>query len=220
MWIEKIFKKLYNRINSLERKIYYMASHRKNIKETERLTKEFRKLARRADDRLRALEKLSNKSGFENVDKFAYRSAMRDIKKWSGEGKTTFNRDVPQNLNQLKAKLNDVKNFLNSKTSTKTGIIKEYQDRADRINKFTGGKTSYTWEDLANVFENAQENKWYESGAKSYLIAVDYMKNHEEELINAIEENNKAIIRTGNRKSNEMIKDILNEKGINFTNLY
>lgn len=199
-----------------------MASHKANINLRKELLAEYKRLSKRADSRLRALENLSNEPGFENVKKFAYERAMKDIRSWSGEDVKRFNRDmsVDTNANSLKRRINDVKRFLNSSTSTKTDILKNYQSRADKINKFTGGKTNFKWQDLANVFEHAKENKWYEDGGKTYLIAVDYMKNNEDSLIESLEQEKNIIVRTGNRKANEMIKDIIKEKGFNFTDLY
>ena len=181
--------------------------------------KEFRTLAKRADQRLREIERYADRSGFENMTNWAYKKAMRDIQYWSGEGKTTFNRDAPTSLKQLRAKTRDIQEFLNAPTSTMTGTKEMYQSRADNLNQKYG--TSFSWEDLGNVFDRKEENVIYQKfGGKTYLKAVDYLKNNEEKIMKGLMSREKMTIRTGNRKVNTAVNQLLDEYGIQFGELF
>ena len=181
--------------------------------------KEFRILAKRADERLRAINKYANCSGFENMTNWAYKKAMRDIRYWSGEGAHTFNRDAPTSLKQLRAKTRDIEEFLNMPTSTMTGTKEMYQSRADNLNQKYG--TSFSWEDLGDVFDRKEENVIYQKfGGKTYLKAVDYLKNNEDRIMKGLMSREKMTIRTGNRKVNTAVNKILDEYGIQFGELF
>ena len=180
---------------------------------------DFRKLAKRADQRLREIERYAQRSGYENMTNWAYRKAMRDIQYWSGEGKTTFNRDAPTSLKQLRAKTRDIEEFLNMPTSTMTGTKEMYQSRADNLNQKYG--TSFSWEDLGNVFDRKEENVIYQKfGGKTYLKAVDYLKNNEDRIMKGLMSREKMTIRTGNRKVNTAVNQLLDEYGIQFGELF
>lgn len=180
---------------------------------------DFRKLAKRADQRLREIERYAQRSGYENMTNWAYKKAMRDIQYWSGEGKTTFNRDAPTSLKQLRAKTRDIEEFLNMPTSTMTGTKEMYQSRADKLNQKYG--TSFSWEDLGDVFDRKEENVIYQKfGGKTYLKAVDYLKNNEDRIMKGLMSREKMTIRTGNRKVNTAVNKILDEYGIQFGELF
>ena len=133
------------------------------------LLKEYRKLAKRADQRLVRLEKLSQQKGFEGVLRYGYARAQRDIKVWGGANATRFNIKPPQagliegesaaehqkaQERILKSKIADIKKFLDpnqTKTSTKSQILKVYKHRANEINKKFG--SGFTWQDLADFHE-------------------------------------------------------------------
>lgn len=191
----------------------------RNLKD---MQSEYRKLAAEADKKLRQLERLSNKKGYENVKEFAYRRAMKDIKYWTDSRKRSFKAvELPSNINSMQARLNDVKRFLDAPTSTKANIDKMFKQRADDLNEKFG--TDFDWQDLGNVFDNKEENVYYQKyGGKSYLKAVSYLKENEEELMNSIYDiaMGDKVIRTGNRKVDNVISRILDEEGIQFTSLY
>lgn len=127
------------------------------------LLKEYRSLAKKADQRLVRLEKYSEQEHYKGVKKYSYARAMHDIEKYSGEGAARFNTKPPENTNQLQAKINDIKHFLESVTSTKKGITSVYEKRAKSINEgYTDSKgvwhegyhTGLTWEDFATFYES------------------------------------------------------------------
>lgn len=142
------------------------------------LLKEYRRLAKRADQRLVRLEGYAYRSGFRGVLQFAYRKAMRDIRSSSGSEAKRFNTAPPKNTNQLKAKIADIKKFLESDTSTlkptKTsrGVLSVYKKRVDTINQKYG--TDFTWQSMAKFFDsgiNSKLDSQLDSETKMEVIA-------------------------------------------------
>ena len=120
----------------------------------------YRELAKRADQRLVALEKLSKEKHFKGIKEFAYASAKRDIQSWGGEKR--YNIKPPQKLQQLEAKIADLEKFLyHYKTTTKRDILKTYQQRADTFNTRYGEEfgVKFTWQDIANYYEKDKANR-------------------------------------------------------------
>ena len=145
----------------------------------QQLEKEYRRLAKQADQRLVRIEEYAKKTRFKGVKKFAYRVAMRDIRAWSGSKAKRFNTRPPENTNQLKAKIADIKKFLQSdsstlrKTKTNRGIIDIYETRAKTLNDNWG--TNFTWQDMAKFFESSTSEKidtMMSSDAKMRAIGV------------------------------------------------
>lgn len=121
----------------------------KDVKELEKV---YRALAKSADQRLVRLEKYAQEENYQNVTKWAYARAMTDIEKWSGAEASRFNTAPPKHKLQLIAKINDIITFLESPTSTKAGISRMFQKRADTINDKYG--TNFTWTDMGEFFES------------------------------------------------------------------
>ena len=138
------------------------------------LVKEYRKLAKRADQRLVRLEKYSQQEKYSNILQYAYARAQRDIRSWSGENATRFNTKPPSNINSLQGKINDIKTFLQSASSSIKptqdnavrnekgqiiggGIDLTYQKRADTLNQKYG--TDVTWENVGSIFESTLYKK-------------------------------------------------------------
>ena len=100
-----------------------------------------------------------------------------------------------------------------------TGTKEMYQSRADNLNQKYG--TSFSWEDLGNVFDRKEENVIYQKfGGKTYLKAVDYLKNNEDRIMKGLMSREKMTIRTGNRKVNTAVNQLLDEYGIQFGELF
>lgn len=160
----------------------------------------FRQLAKAADQRLLRLERLADQEGFEPVLNYAYQSAMYNIKRMTGNPNATrFNVTLQKNKDgsidkaALHARINAVKKFLESPTSTKTGILKVYKKRADTINERYG--TDFTWEELASYHEKARYAKvdTRQIGSDVILKAVALIREYStpEELRKAAESNPK-----------------------------
>lgn len=121
------------------------------------LLKEYEKLAKRADQRLVRLEGYRHDKGFEAITSFAYKAAMKDIRRFSGENAKRFNTKAPASDRDLLAKIASIKKFLDSPTSTKKGVVDLYKRRAETLNKnkdiWGDREGNLTWQDYASVFE-------------------------------------------------------------------
>lgn len=128
----------------------------KTQKTYDELLKEYRRLAKRADQRLVRLEGYRHDKGMENILSYAYGTAQKAIRHWSGDKATRFNTAPPKTEKGLIQKISDINKFLNSPTSTKKGILEVYKKRADSINKtfFGTDKKKYlTWQEWANFWD-------------------------------------------------------------------
>ena len=136
----------------------------KKINKYDSLEAEYKLLAMRADKRLQRLEKYMQRPGYETLKKGAYARAMRDIAIWSGKGHKRFLTKAPSNTAELQAKINDIKAFLRSDTSTmKPGIdtqgfaVSVYEKQAGTFNDRYGG--NFTWQELANYYDSAKADR-------------------------------------------------------------
>lgn len=187
------------------------------------LVKEYRKLAKRADQRLVRLENYAKeKPGLTSILQYAYRRAVRDIRSWSGEReKMRFNTKPPSNTNQLKAKIADIKNFLNSQTSMigsaekGTGIIGVYQKRVNTINERYG--TSFTWESLAKYYDSGFSKKLDEKikDSQTLMRTIGKIQDHEDEIKEAIRTNDKIHIEVDDPVVEFEVDKVLKDYGIN-----
>ena len=117
------------------------------------LLKEYNKVMKAADQKMRRLEKLSNEPYFEGVLTYSYATAMKDIEHYSGEGAKRFHTKPPEDLRVVRSKIKRAQAFIESPTSDKRSIIKVYKKRAESISKKYGVKI--TWQELANYFRSA-----------------------------------------------------------------
>lgn len=151
----------------------------------------YKRLASTANERLRQLERLSESGGaYKGVLKYAYANAMYDIQNTTGtDSKVRFPTGIPKNKdgsineNEYRNRFNAVSRFLESPTSTKQGLEKVYQKRADTVNQKlekAGYKfdKKFTWEDLANYYESDLAKIMASMyGSESVLVALAYMHN-------------------------------------------
>lgn len=171
------------------------------------MVKEYRKLAKRADQRLVRLERYAQQEKYKNIKEYAYRVAMRDIRSWSGENANRFNTKPPSHMQSLQAKINDIKKFLGSasssikptadnavykmidgvKTLVAGGIDLTYQKRADTLNQKYG--TNITWENIGQLFESALYRKMEKKyGSSSAVMIIGKLQTKEEDVLKAFKE--------------------------------
>jgi len=186
--------------------------------EYNQLLKEYRRLAKRADQRLVRLEAYQHDKGFKTATRWAYAKALNDIKKWSGENAKRFNVKPPENTTSLKAKIQDIKNFIESPTSTKRGIEKVYKKKADTINRKYG--TDFDWEDLANYYLSGTAEKLNEQyGSKTVLRAIASIQKTEKSEIEAIKESKSKHLKLQDKIVDKVVNEILSDSGIDILSL-
>lgn len=155
----------------------------------EEIEKEYNRLAKKADARLRALESYQWDKNFKTSTKWAYAKAMRDIKSWGG--KRRF-QTSPKGLSdtELHMKIKDIEAFLEAPTSTKTGIIKVYKKRVETLNKKLN--TNYTWQEFANFIQSDTYKKIDSLfGSNTILSVVSKTKKLNTKIIDEIEKDKK-----------------------------
>lgn len=127
------------------------------------LAEEYFTLAHRADSRMLALEKMAaSDDKYKNVKDYAYSRAQKDMGGGTRFEKTIVRRDAEGNeslipYQTLQASVNDINHFLESQTSTKSGIEKTYQKRADTLNKQYD--LDLTWEDISEAYDSGTLDK-------------------------------------------------------------
>ena len=184
------------------------------------LLKVYRTAAKAADQRLVRLEKLTQEENFKIANKWAYARAMYDIEQYSGEGATRFNVKPPKTLTGLTAKIEDIKTFLQSVSSTKIGIKKIYIDRTNKINKDYG--TNFKWTEIETFFEDERwrtigggkrEKKGkYESGTALKAIGTFKKKYNKKQFEKLVKEANTADIKVPDSQVEYIMREILNSK--------
>lgn len=165
------------------------------------LTERYKKLAKAADQRLVRLEAAARESGFKTATKWAYAKAARNIRSWGTKDPDhpRFNVKV-DNLSErdLMARISEVEEFLESKTSTKQGIIEVYKKKADTLRK--GGKNgqlkdvegwdnlNITWEQLGELAQQGAFDKSDSStpGSATILITMARYKRSKKDIIKKI----------------------------------
>lgn len=166
------------------------------------LVKEYRKLAKRADQRLVRLEKLSTQKNFKQIKQWAYKNAVTDaIHYGANPKKPRFNIKPPVDKTgkpsfvKLQAKIQDIKNFLEKPTSTKQGVIDIYQKKADTLNKKYG--LNLNWSDVGDLFESnlyKKNDRSMSSGTR--LRAIATIKNNEAEILRDFAQHRASHIKT------------------------
>lgn len=179
--------------------------------------KEYNKLAKKADRRMRELERFSRDPKFESILKYAYRTAAKDIASWTPPGKKEklprWQRNAPLDTNSLKAKIKDIEKFLRKPTSTMTGTVQIYKKRTETINKKYG--TSFTWEQLADYFETGLADKASDQfGSKTVLKAIGVIQKNKKEVLDKIKEKSEVHIQVKNIAVRNAVNGMLANYGV------
>lgn len=184
------------------------------------LLKKYNKLAKKADRRMRELERFSRYDEYKSILNYAYKKASEMIKQWTPPDKMYENRaprwqrNVPMDTRSLKAKIKDIESFLDMKTSTVTGVKEVYQNRAAALNKKYG--TNFTWQELAHFFEDGglADKAFDKYGSATVLLAYGKIQNNKETALQQIEKFNKDHQVTDNDKATQRaIKGMLSKYG-------
>lgn len=178
------------------------------------LEKVYRTLAKSADQRLVRLESYQHDKGFEVSTKWAYSRAMHDIKQWSGEEANRFNTAPPASKTDLLSKIEDIRHFLESPTSTKKGIVEVYKRKADSLNK-TMRKNNpdwkdLTWKDMAQYFDSALYDKLdAQYGSKTKFKIFNTIKKNKNQIAKDIEEKKDIHLKVENKLIAKTVQNVL-----------
>ena len=177
------------------------------------LLKVYRTVAKAADQRLVRLEKVTQEENFKVADKWAYARAQRDIRIWSGEDAKRFNTSPPGSKQGITAKIEDIKTFLRSETSTKSGIKKIFVDKAKTINKEYG--TDLKWDQVGKFFESKNWEKFSEKfGSKTAIKSIGRIRKYDKKkLLKAIKEADTSDLRIPDDQVGRVINDMIKTKG-------
>lgn len=176
------------------------------------LEKVYRTLAKTADQRLVRLERASEQDQFKVATKWAYARAQRDIKQWSGEGATRFNTKPPAATSSLRSKIEDIKTFLKSPTSTKAGIKEVYKKKADTINKKYG--TNFKWDQVGKFFESKlAEDMDRKMDSATMLRVVAVIQSNKKDIIKNIEKADTIDIKVPDKMVKELTWETVKEYG-------
>lgn len=186
-----------------------------DIDPTKDLASEYKRLAKVADQRLVRIEGYRHEKGYEAVDKYAYNVAMRNIRQYSGEGAKRFHTKMPDNPQTLEKKINDILLFLNSPTSTKKGIQKVYQQKADTFNKMYDA--DLTWQELSSLYSSKLWAKIDSMPYRTVLHAIGQLskksKDKKKDIINELkaEGKNAANVKLSDEDTNKAINEFLGQ---------
>ena len=201
-----------------------MAGYDIEQKPDESLEKYYHRLAKTADQRLVRLESYEHDKYFKPATQWAYSRAQHDLQQWTGQGpgakKLRFNTAAPKDEEKLISKINDIKQFLSSPTSTKKGIIDVYKKRADTINEKYG--TSFDWKSLAKYYDSGQADLWDSKfGSKTALRTIGKIQKEGKKVIEKI---NEAV--TKDQKAEDksmadaMVRKALKDNELNIEDLF
>lgn len=177
------------------------------------LLKYYKSVAKNADRRLRNLEKLAEQDDYKIADKWAYSAAMRDIHKWSGDAAKRFDVAPPATKRDLQKKIVEIENFLNSPTSTKTGIKESYQKKSDTYKEKYG--INLTWSQVGDFFESEGykylDKKGY--GSKTVMVSIGYMQKYGDAIKDMLEEAISDEVHVSRDDEENIVKDALLDSG-------
>lgn len=176
----------------------------------------YRTLAKSADQRLVRLEAYEHDKNFATATKWAYARAMHDIQRWSGSEADRFNTAPPETDEKLISKIQDIKHFLESPSSTKKGIINVYKNKADALNasmkRDNPNWKDLKWQDLAGYFESSLWKKLNATyGSDVILQIINSVKNSNKKIKKDIEENRDVVIKVQDEVLQPTINKILSE---------
>lgn len=189
----------------------------------ESLEKYYHRLAKTADQRLVRLESYEHDKYFKPATQWAYSRAQHDLQRWTGQGpgakKLRFNTAAPKDPEKLISKINDIKTFLVSPTSTKQGIIDVYKKRADTLNRKFG--TQFTWKSLAKYYDSGQADLWDSKfGSKTALYTIAEIQKMSDKKIEEIRKAEEKDLREPDAKMvDAMVKKALKDNSLNIEDL-
>lgn len=183
-------------------------------KDYDELTKIYKKLAHDADRRLLRLEQASSQENFKVATRWAYARAMKDIEGWSGEGAKRFETKPPKTISGLRSKIEDIRTFLLSPTSTKSGIKEIEKKRAATLNQTLG--TNYKWNEIGIFFDSSLYNKLTDKdhmGSETAVKVVARIRRQGKQIKEEIKKANEKDVRAPENMVDRLVSDALSKYG-------
>lgn len=172
----------------------------------------YRTLAKTADQRLVRLEGYQHDKNFKDATRYAYSRAMRDIEQYSGEGATRWNTKPPEGNAALRAKIEDIKHFLESETSTKKGLQRIANQKLDKLNKNFG--TNMSWSQWRKYFDSKLSDKTDKSfGSKTRVRAFVWISQNKEQVVKDLQKQDLKELNVPNSVVGKAVKKILKDYG-------
>ena len=171
----------------------------------------YKTLAKSADTRMRRLEQASQEEYYRGAEEYSYRVAMRNIDQWTPGG-SRWDTAAPQSKSALIRKIEDIKTFLRSETSTKRGLTNIAKRRVDTINKKYG--TDFTWKEWAN-FANSALNKKMDSemGSSTKMMVLGKILRNKDQIVKAVREANEKNIVVDGSMTDRIMKQTIEKHG-------
>lgn len=148
----------------------------------------YKRIAKAADSRLLALERLSKNAEYKDVLEWSYKLAQKDIRDMFGSDAKRFNKKLPDNLNSVYKAISRVLNFLNAPTSSKSTIDEIFKKRAETIKQKYD--VDMSWSKTATVFDTVL---WKKTGARkasaTALKAIGIIQKNKKEIKRMLKEN-------------------------------
>lgn len=123
------------------------------------LYRELEKLARRANQRIRTIERVFGKDTWA-VKRLRNKLDIEPLKAWTKTGRVKFNKSMTEL--QMKATIIAVNNFLNSKTSTLKGIKQARQKQIQAISKALGEEEDLSYEEAEALYDTFEDDDFKE----------------------------------------------------------
>lgn len=158
------------------------------------LKTEYRTLAKRANTRMLRLERLAENPEYKAVLGYAYKNAANDLKALGSNSKFgRFPTDILRlsaddtNIRSLQAYIATAKEFLESPSSTKSGVDKTYNQRAETLNRSMG--TSFSGDTLKTWFDSTVWKKISAKyGSKTAMKVIAKVQDNAEKIRADIED--------------------------------
>ena len=145
----------------------------------EELQKIYKREAKRADQRMRELERATARPEYKHILEWSYSRAQDDLSALFGEGVSRFDRTI-KSKGKLQKALGAVRAFLNSETSTigkgkaidgvgeTSGIKEMFDDRAQKLNAWMEKNAGYNPNFTTDQFHDFVKNQRYQKMRAKY----------------------------------------------------
>lgn len=186
------------------------------------LLSDYAKMTRLANDRLRAIEKVQETDGYEAITKFAYKRAVHDL-----GGATRFpsaKKIEDMNYNYVTKRLQILRRFLKSESSSKRGVQAIYKRNAAEFNK--NYKTNYTSSQLAKFFDKNTglyekiKKDHPEYGSETIMKAIAQIEHNKDDILESIEKEIANHIEVEEVKVEEAANQFISEYGDKVRDLF